>query len=87
MLKVDLHCHSNVSDGVLAPADVAAYAGKSGVNVWALTDHDEISGVKAARQAATALGMRFVAGVEISVTWANETVHVSACRSMKIILR
>jgi predicted metal-dependent phosphoesterase TrpH len=76
MLKVDLHCHSNVSDGVLAPADVAAYAGKSGVNVWALTDHDEISGVKAARQAATALGMRFVAGVEISVTWANETVHV-----------
>jgi predicted metal-dependent phosphoesterase TrpH len=58
MLKVDLHCHSNVSDGVLAPADVAAYAGKSGVNVWALTDHDEISGVKAARQAATALGMR-----------------------------
>jgi predicted metal-dependent phosphoesterase TrpH len=76
MLKVDLHCHSNVSDGVLAPADVAAYAGKSGVNVWALTDHDEISGVKAARQAATTLGMRFVAGVEISVTWANETVHV-----------
>ena len=76
MLKVDLHCHSNVSDGVLAPPDVAAYAGKSGVNVWALTDHDEISGVKAARKAATALGMRFVAGVEISVTWANETVHV-----------
>ena len=76
MLKVDLHCHSNVSDGVLAPADVAAYACNSGVNVWALTDHDEVSGVKAARDAATALGMRFVAGVEISVTWANETVHV-----------
>jgi predicted metal-dependent phosphoesterase TrpH len=76
MLKVDLHCHSNVSDGVLAPAAVAAYARKGGVDVWALTDHDEIKGIKAARQAAGELGMRFVPGVEISVTWANETVHV-----------
>ena len=76
MLKVDLHCHSNVSDGVLAPAAVAAYARKGGVDVWALTDHDESGGVKAAREAATGLGMRFVPGVEISVTWGGETVHV-----------
>ena len=76
MLKVDLHCHSNVSDGVLAPAAVAAYARKSGVDVWALTDHDEVAGIKAARTAANDLGMRFVPGVEISVTWANDTVHV-----------
>jgi len=75
-MKVDLHCHSSVSDGVLAPAAVAAYAHKSGVDMWALTDHDEIGGIKAARQAAVDLGMRFVAGVEISVTWANETVHI-----------
>jgi predicted metal-dependent phosphoesterase TrpH len=76
MLKVDLHCHSSVSDGVLAPAAVAAYARKGGVDVWALTDHDEIKGVKAARDAAAGLGMRFVPGVEISVTWGGETVHV-----------
>jgi predicted metal-dependent phosphoesterase TrpH len=76
MLKVDLHCHSNVSDGVLAPAAVAAYARKGGVDVWALTDHDEVKGVKAARDAAASLGMRFVPGVEISVTWGGETVHV-----------
>ena len=76
MLKVDLHCHSNVSDGVLAPAAVAAYARKGGVDVWALTDHDEVGGIKAARQAAGELGMRFVPGVEISVTWGGETVHV-----------
>ncbi len=75
-MKVDLHCHSNVSDGVLAPAAVAAYARKSGVDVWALTDHDEVGGIKPARAAAGELGMRFVAGVEISVTWANETVHI-----------
>ena len=76
MLNVDLHCHSNVSDGVLAPADVAAHAHQAGVNVWALTDHDEVGGTARAREAATALGMRYVAGVEISITWANETVHI-----------
>ncbi|MEG0883909.1 MAG: 3',5'-nucleoside bisphosphate phosphatase [Janthinobacterium sp.] len=76
MLKVDLHCHSNISDGVLSPAAVAAYARKAGVDVWALTDHDEVSGVAAARAAALDLGMRFVAGVEISITWAGETVHI-----------
>ena len=76
MLKVDLHCHSNVSDGVLTPAGVAAYAHQAGVDVWALTDHDEIGGIGIARAAATDLGMRFVAGVEISITWANQTVHI-----------
>ncbi len=76
MLNVDLHCHSNVSDGVLAPAAVAKYAALAGVNVWALTDHDEIGGIGRAREAAAAHGMRFVAGVEISITWANETVHI-----------
>lgn len=76
MLKVDLHCHSSVSDGVLAPADVAAHARRAGVDVWALTDHDEVGGTAAARAAAADHGMRFVAGVEISITWANETVHI-----------
>ena len=76
MLKVDLHCHSTISDGVLKPAEVAAHAHRAGVDVWALTDHDEISGVAAARQAALSLGMQFVAGVEISITWAGQTVHI-----------
>jgi hypothetical protein len=76
MLKVDLHCHSNVSDGVLAPAAVAEYARKAGVDVWALTDHDEVGGTATARAAAKEQGMQFVAGVEISITWANETVHI-----------
>ena len=76
MLKVDLHCHSTISDGVLKPAEVAAHAHRAGVDVWALTDHDEISGVAAARQAALSLGMQFVAGVEVSITWAGQTVHI-----------
>lgn len=76
MLNVDLHCHSTVSDGALAPAAVAARAHAHGVDVWALTDHDEVGGIPEAREAATALGMRFVTGVEISVTWAGRTIHI-----------
>ncbi len=75
-MKVDLHCHSTVSDGLLAPAAVAAHAHQAGVDVWALTDHDEVGGIKEARAAAQGLGMRFVPGVEISITWAGQTVHI-----------
>jgi len=76
MLNADLHCHSNFSDGVLTPAEVARYAYAGGVKLWSLTDHDELGGQHAACQAATALGMQYIYGVEISVTWAERTVHV-----------
>lgn len=76
MRNVDLHCHSNISDGVLEPAAVAARAQANGVDLWALTDHDELDGIAPARAAAAALGLAFVPGVEISVTWANQTVHI-----------
>ena len=80
MLNVDLHCHSNVSDGVLAPAAVAQYARKAGVDVWGLTDHDEVGGIPAGRAAAAAVGMQFIPGVEISITWASQTVHIVGLR-------
>ena len=76
MLNVDLHCHSTVSDGSLSPAAVAARAKAGGVDVWALTDHDEIGGIPQARDAAQDLGLRYVTGVEISVTWARHTIHI-----------
>jgi 3',5'-nucleoside bisphosphate phosphatase len=76
ILNVDLHCHSNVSDGVLTPAALAARAKANGVDVWALTDHDEIDGIAEARAAAIDLGLQFIPGVEISVTWAGQTVHI-----------
>jgi predicted metal-dependent phosphoesterase TrpH len=76
MLNVDLHCHSNVSDGTLAPREVAARAKANGVDIWALTDHDEIGGVSEARAAAAALELPYVAGVEISITWAAHTIHI-----------
>ena len=74
--QVDLHCHSTVSDGTLDPAAVAACARRAGVDVWALTDHDEVKGIPLARIAAKQEGMQFVTGVEVSVTWAGETVHI-----------
>lgn len=80
MLNVDLHCHSNISDGLLPPAEVAARAKANGVDVWALTDHDEVSGVAVAREAAVALGLHYISGVEISVTWAGRTVHIVGLR-------
>jgi len=80
MLNVDLHCHSLVSDGILTPAEVAARAKAGGVDVWALTDHDELGGIAEARTAAQCLGMVFVSGVEISVTWAGQTVHIVGLR-------
>ncbi|GAA4341116.1 PHP domain-containing protein [Pigmentiphaga soli] len=74
--NIDLHCHSSVSDGMLSPAALVARARANGVDVLALTDHDEIGGLAAAASTAAELGLRFVPGVEISVTWAGETVHI-----------
>jgi 3',5'-nucleoside bisphosphate phosphatase len=76
MLNADLHCHSIVSDGTLTPAALAQRAKANGVDLWALTDHDEIDGIAEARRAADEVGLRFVAGVEISITWAAKTVHI-----------
>jgi predicted metal-dependent phosphoesterase TrpH len=74
--NADLHCHSTVSDGTLEPEALAARAAANGVEVWALTDHDEISGQARARAAAHAHGMGYLTGTEISVSFAGETVHI-----------
>jgi predicted metal-dependent phosphoesterase TrpH len=75
-LNADLHCHSTVSDGTLSPEALAARAQANGVQLWALTDHDEIDGLASARDAAFAHGLDFLTGTEISVTFAGETVHI-----------
>ncbi|MFM7332174.1 MAG: 3',5'-nucleoside bisphosphate phosphatase [Brachymonas sp.] len=75
-LNADLHCHSVVSDGTLEPEALAERAAKNGVQLWALTDHDEIGGQKRAAAAAHANGMAYLTGTEISVTFAHETVHI-----------
>lgn len=76
-MNADMHCHSYYSDGLLSPTDVMRRAHAHGVELITLTDHDETAGVSEASDEATALGMRFVSGVEVSVTWGDDqTIHV-----------
>lgn len=78
-LNADLHSHSTVSDGLLAPAEVVRRAHDNGVELLALTDHDELGGLAEARDVAGQVGLRFVDGTEISVSWGDDqTVHVVA---------
>ena len=76
ILNADLHCHSVVSDGTLTPEALAERAKTNGVELWSLTDHDEICGQYRAAAAAKANGMKYLTGTEISVTFAGETVHI-----------
>lgn len=76
ILNADLHCHSVVSDGTLTPEDLAARAAANGVELWSLTDHDEIGGQHRALDAARSHGMKYLTGTEISVTFAGATVHI-----------
>lgn len=75
-LNADLHCHSTVSDGWLEPDAVVRRAHANGVDLLALTDHDEVGGIALAAETAAELDVRFVAGVEISVSFAGETIHI-----------
>jgi predicted metal-dependent phosphoesterase TrpH len=76
LTNADLHSHSTVSDGTLTPEAVAALAAEHGVELWALTDHDEVAGQAPARAAAHAAGIAHLTGCEISVSFAGETVHI-----------
>ena len=75
-MNADLHCHSSVSDGTLEPEALATRAKANGVELWALTDHDELGGQQRARDAARAAGLPYLNGVEISVTFLDTTVHI-----------
>ncbi len=76
-MNADLHCHSTASDGLLSPTELVRRAKANGVDLLALTDHDEISGLPEARAEAAVCGLPFVNGVEISVSWGDDlTLHI-----------
>ncbi|MCK4864241.1 MAG: PHP domain-containing protein [Gammaproteobacteria bacterium] len=75
-LHCDLHSHSTVSDGTLTPVEMVLRAYEKGVEVFALTDHDATEGLKEAAQTADKVGLQFVPGIEISVTWSHQTIHI-----------
>ena len=76
LINADLHCHSVVSDGTLSPEALAERAKLNGVELWSLTDHDEVDGQQRAAAAARSLGLDFLSGCEISVSFAGVTVHI-----------
>jgi predicted metal-dependent phosphoesterase TrpH len=75
-LNIDLHTHSNCSDGALKPAALVEFAAAAGVEVLALTDHDTVAGLDEAQQAAQAHRLKLVPGAEISAAWRAQAVHV-----------
>tara|TARA_B100000029_G_C17497457_1_gene931449 strand:+ start:353 stop:1201 length:849 start_codon:yes stop_codon:yes gene_type:complete len=96
--KIDLHTHSNKSDGELSPYDLIAKASNNGIQMLALTDHDTISGLRDAKKAAVRKNIRFINGVELSTQWDNKTIHivglnidaensiiVKACKKLKVL--
>ena len=88
-LRIDLHTHSTASDGSLAPAELVQRAAASGIGVLALTDHDQTAGLAEADRAACEAGIEFVPGIELSVSWSHQTIHIvglgidAACASLQ----
>ena len=76
MLNIDLHCHSTVSDGLLTPTQLVEHAAARGVDVLALTDHDDVGGLAEARAMAAEKNITLINGVEISVDWRGQTLHI-----------
>jgi len=72
----DLHLHSHHSDGQLSPRALMEFVASQGVRVAALTDHDTVAGLGEAQEAAAALGLHWIAGIELSCSWMGRTVHV-----------
>ncbi|MES2771439.1 MAG: 3',5'-nucleoside bisphosphate phosphatase [Pseudomonadota bacterium] len=76
VLNCDLHCHSTASDGLLSAPEVVRRASQNGVNMLALTDHDNLAGLPQARLVAAEEGLRFINGVEISIEWSGQQIHL-----------
>ena len=75
-LVIDLHTHSNCSDGSLTPRELVALAAGAGIEVLAVTDHDTVAGIEEADHSAGLHGLRLVPGVEISASWRAQAIHV-----------
>jgi predicted metal-dependent phosphoesterase TrpH len=75
-LDWDFHLHSTASDGTLTPSELIARAAQAGIRTIALTDHDTTEGAPEAAAAARQHGLRFIPGVEVSVTWSGMTIHL-----------
>ena len=74
MMNVDLHCHTNLSDGALSPQDLVALAQQRKVDMLAITDHDNIDCYQEINRSTDELNI--ITGVELSTTWRNIGIHI-----------
>ena len=75
-IAIDLHCHSTYSDGALSVTKLLDTVKQNqGLHI-ALTDHDSVCGIPEARKYSKSLGLNFISGVEVSVTWRNTLIHI-----------
>ena len=75
-MMIDLHTHSNCSDGDLSPEELIEFAYQKKIEVLALTDHDTLSGLERASSAAKKVGIEFVKGIEIGIEWPSGEFHL-----------
>lgn len=75
MLKVDLHSHTNCSDGVLTPDQLLAEAAAAGIELFSITDHDTVEAYRSIK-ADIPSSLTLVPGIELSCTWRHLTVHI-----------
>ncbi|WP_347251950.1 PHP domain-containing protein [Legionella sp.] len=73
---IDLHCHSNFSDGILSPQALVSKALEANIKTLALTDHDTIAGVEAIREAAAGYPIKIITGIEFSTRWKKYDIHI-----------
>jgi predicted metal-dependent phosphoesterase TrpH len=75
-MAVDLHLHSTYSDGSSTPEEIVTRAAGVGLSGIALTDHDTLDGISEARTAAARVGIKFIPGIELSVDWRGQSMHM-----------
>jgi predicted metal-dependent phosphoesterase TrpH len=73
---IDLHVHTNMSDGSLSPAEVVRRSAENGLQAIAITDHDTVAGIAEARAEGLRAGVEVISGVEMSVQWDPGIVHI-----------
>ncbi|MCI8327378.1 MAG: PHP domain-containing protein, partial [Lachnospiraceae bacterium] len=73
---IDLHVHSTASDGTDSPKELVSLAKTAGLSAFALTDHDTIKGLDAARSAALKAGIELVPGIELSTDYEGTEIHM-----------
>ena len=73
---VDLHLHTNYSDGLLTPTQMVTHARKEGLNAVGIVDHDTIDGITEAVESGSRIGVEIVPGVELSAQYQGKDIHI-----------